>query len=281
MIVNGRQQQHIAIADRAFQYGDGCFTTVAFRNKHIEFFDAHIARLKLACKKLYIEFDKWTELKRCIVDSLNPAVDCVIKVMITRGEGGRGYSPECATNPSFIISHHTIPLHYTYWQTEGVKLTVSPITLACQPLLAGIKHLNRLEQVLIKHALVKTDYDDAIVCDTQHKIIETSVGNLFWYKDDVWFTADLSESGVEGVMRNQIIALMQEKGLECRVVKQNVSDLFGAQELFVCNSLMIIVPVMNLFNPITQQNKDYLVQQTKKLQHCVLHAINFKAIKVK
>jgi 4-amino-4-deoxychorismate lyase len=277
MIVNGRQQQHIAIADRAFQYGDGCFTTMAFRNEHLEFFDAHIERLKLACKTLYIEFDKWSELERCIADSLKPAVDCVIKVIITRGEGGRGYSPEGTTNPSFIISHHTIPLHYSSWQTKGVHLTVSPIKLACQPLLAGIKHLNRLEQVLVKHALAQTRYDDAIVCDTQHKIIETSIGNLFWYKDNVWFTADLSESGVEGVMRNQIVAIMQEKGLECRVVKQDVSDLFDAQELFVCNSLMVLVPVMSLFNPITQQNKDYHVQQTKQLQH----AINLKVIKVK
>ena len=179
MIVNGRQQQHINIADRAFLYGDGCFTTMAFRNGHIEFFSAHIERLKLACKKLYINFDRWSELERCIIGSLNPKVDCVVKVMITRGEGGRGYSPEGAVNPSFIITLHTIPSHYSVWQTDGIKLTISPITLACQPLLAGIKHLNRLEQVLVKQALAETDYDDAVVCDTQQKIIESSVGNLF------------------------------------------------------------------------------------------------------
>ena len=280
MIVNGQQQQHITIADRAFQYGDGCFTTMAYRNGHLEFFDAHIERLKFACKTLHIDFDKWSELESCIVDPLQSNTEYVVKVMITRGEGGRGYSPEGALNPNFIISHHSIPAHYTLWQTKGITLTISPITLAKQPLLAGIKHLNRLEQVLVKHALAQTKYDDAVVCDTQQQIIETSVANLFWYKDNVWFTADLSGSGVEGVMRNQILAIMQQNGMQCQVVKQDVSILFSAQELFVCNSLMFVVPVLSLFNPNNQQSKDYVVEQTKQLQHYVQQIIHLKAIKV-
>jgi len=280
MIVNGRQQQYIEIADRAFQYGDGCFTTIAYRNDHLEFFDAHIERLKFACKTLHIDFDKWSELESCIVDPLQSNTECVVKVMITRGEGGRGYSPEGALNPNFIISHHSIPSHYTLWQTKGITLTISPITLANQPLLAGIKHLNRLEQVLVKHALAQTKYDDAVVCDTQQQIIETSVANLFWYKDNVWFTADLSGSGVEGVMRNQILAVMQQNGMQCQVVKQDVSILFSAQELFVCNSLMLVVPVLSLFNPNNQQSKGYVVEQTKQLRHYVQQIIHLKAIKV-
>jgi 4-amino-4-deoxychorismate lyase len=280
MIVNGRQQQHITIADRAFQYGDGCFTTIAYRNDHLEFFDAHIERLKFACKTLHIDFDKWSELESGIVDPLQSNTECVVKVMITRGEGGRGYSPEGALSPSFIISHHSIPSHYTLWQTKGITLTISPITLAKQPLLAGIKHLNRLEQVLVKHALAQTKYDDAVVCDTQQQIVETSVANLFWYKDNVWFTADLSGSGVEGVMRNQLLTIMQQNGMQCQVVKQDVSILFSAQELFVCNSLMLVVPVLSLFNPNNQQSKDYVVEQTKQLQRYVQQLIHLKAIKV-
>jgi 4-amino-4-deoxychorismate lyase len=280
MIVNGRQQQYIEIADRAFQYGDGCFTTMAFRNSHLEFFDEHIQRLKLACSRLYIDFDQWSELEVCVVDSLKSAGDCVVKVIITRGQGGRGYSPVGATHPNFVISHHSIPSHYTLWQSEGIRLSISPITLACQPLLAGIKHLNRLEQVLVKHSLAQTRYDDVIVCDTHNQIIETSVGNLFWYKNDSWYTPSLMESGVDGVMRNQILLVMEENGLSCEVVKQDVSDLLTAQELFVCNSLMVMVPVVNLFNPINQQNTDYVVDQSKRLQHYVQQKINLKAINV-
>lgn len=280
MIVNGKQQDNIAIADRALQYGDGCFTTMAFRNAKIEFFGDHINRLKLACKTLLIDFDQWSVLECSVFNVLKTADDCVVKVIITRGEGGRGYSPEGADNPNFIISLHTLPPYYSSWKTRGIKLTISSITLACQPLLAGIKHLNRLEQVLVKQALSKTSYDDAVVCDTNHKVIETSTGNLFWYKDNTWYSADLSDSGVEGVMRNRVLTVMQEKGLECQVVKQGISVLFSAQELFVCNSLMMIVPVVSLFNPTTQQHKNFMVEQTKKLQHDVQHAINLEAIKV-
>jgi 4-amino-4-deoxychorismate lyase len=278
MIVNGQKQQYIEIADRALQYGDGCFTTMAYRNGRLELFNAHINRLKLACKTLYIEFDKWSELGICIVDSLKATDDCVVKVIITRGVGGRGYSPEGATNPSFIITHHTIPVHYTLWRTKGIKLTISPITLACQPLLAGIKHLNRLEQVLVKKVLAQTGYDDAVVCDTQQKVIETSVGNLFWFKDNTWYTSDLSGSGVEGVMRNHVLDVMLEKKLECRVVKQEVSALFSAQQLFVCNSLMMLVPVVSLFNPANQQIREYFVDQTEHIQRFVQYSINLRTI---
>jgi 4-amino-4-deoxychorismate lyase len=281
MIVNGLEQQQIAIADRGFQYGDGCFTTMAFRNGCFELFNPHIKRLKLACKTLHIDFDKWAELEHCIVESIKPFVDCVIKVIITRGEGGRGYSPDGAVNPNYIITHHTIPQYYTSWQTKGIKLTVSPIQLACQPLLAGIKHLNRLEQVLIKQSLAQTDYLDAVVCDFQQKIIESSVGNIFWYKDNVWYTPDLTESGVEGVMRNHVLAIMREKNLRCQVVKQDISVLFSAQELFICNSLMLLVPIISVLNPTDLQAKNYIVDQTRQLQHYVHSAINLKAIKDK
>jgi len=280
MIVNGQQQQYIAIADRAFLYGDGCFTTMAFRNGYLEFFDAHIKRLKLACKTLHIDFNQWSELASCILDSVKSTADCVVKVMVTRGEGGRGYSPVGAVNPSFIISHHTIPAHYTLWQTNGIRLTISPVTLASQPLLAGIKHLNRLEQVLVKQALAQTHYDDGVVCDTQQQIVETSVGNLFWYKNNVWNTADLSDSGVEGVMRNHILEIMQQNQVECQVVKQDVGVLLNVQELFVCNSLMMLVPVLSLFNPLDQQTKNYVVDQTKHIQHYVQQTINLNAKKV-
>jgi 4-amino-4-deoxychorismate lyase len=76
------------------------------------------------------------------------------------------------------------------------------------------------------------------------------------------------------------LAVMQEKGLLCQVVHQDISDLFCAQELFVCNSLMMLVPVVSLFNPLTQQNKHYVIEQTKLMQYYIQHTINLKALKV-
>jgi 4-amino-4-deoxychorismate lyase len=280
MIVNGQAQQHIAIADRAVQYGDGCFTTIAFINGYLEFFDAHIQRLKEACEKLYIDFDHWSELKTCVFTSLKSADDCVVKIIISRGQGGRGYSPEGVGSASFILTQHQYPLHYYQWQKEGIRITQSPIQLARQPLLAGIKHLNRLEQVLIKHALLALDFDDAVVCDTQSNIIETSVGNLFWFKNNTWFTPDLTNAGVEGVMRNQVLSVLEGNQMKCQQVQADIDTLANAEEVFVCNSLMAIVPVMSLFNPITEKTVKYKFQQSKRLQAMLQSLASTKAIKV-
>lgn len=266
MIVNGQAQQHIAIADRAVQYGDGCFTTIAFKNGCLEFLDAHIQRLKLACDRLYIQFNEWAELETCLIESLKNVDDCVVKIIISRGQGGRGYSPEGAHSTSYILTHHAYPSHYNQWQKDGIKLTHSSIQLARQPLLAGIKHLNRLEQVLVKQALATTAYDDAVVCDTEQNIVETSVGNLFWYQSNTWYTPDLSYAGVEGVMRNQVVAILNENNINQQQIVSVFDVLEDAEEVFVCNSLMGIVPVTCVYNPNTNQTINYKCQQTKQLQ---------------
>ena len=199
--------------------------------------------------------------------------------MITRGSGGRGYHPEGAVNPRFIITHHPLPTHYSDWQRKGISVTTSPIELALQPLLAGIKHLNRLEQVLIKQALAKTPFDDAIVCDTRQQVVESSMGNLFWYNKDVWYTADLSGAGVEGVMRNLVLDVMQQIGQEVLIVKQGIHTLFSAQEIFVCNALMKLVPITSVFDHMIQKRVSYPIKHCTQLQQHVHQAIKLKAEK--
>lgn len=280
MIVNGQAQQHIAIADRAVQYGDGCFTTIAFNDGGLEFFAAHIQRLKLACNRLYIPFDAWQELQSSVIGSLKDTDDCVVKIIITRGQGGRGYCPNDANSATFILSHHPYPEHYLQWQKEGIRLTLSPVELARQPLLAGIKHLNRLEQVLIKQALLGSDFDDVVVCDTAKNMIEVSAGNLFWYKNNTWYTPDLGNAGVEGVMRNQILNVFNDKKLNHQQVIGYFDELTDAEEVFVCNSLMAIVPVASVFNPSNSRTVTYKFQQIKYLQTMVQNLRTKEAIKV-
>ncbi|MGJ8680930.1 aminodeoxychorismate lyase [Paraglaciecola sp.] len=279
MIVNGRYQTDIDIADRALQYGDGCFTTIAFRNGCLEFLAQHIQRLQKACGILYLEFSKWKTLEAQINQSVSDKYDCVVKVIISRGAGGRGYSPQGCRQPKFIITHHEIPAHYQAWQLNGLALTVSPILLAKQPILAGIKHLNRLEQVLIKQHLGATEFPDALVFDTDGALVETSVGNVFWKSNDVWYTPDLSNSGVEGVIRNQVISLMKNNGLDVNIVQHSLPDLANLQEMFICNSLMKVVPVSHW----CKENEDVKItiqsnEQTRLIQSW-LNQINHTSVK--
>jgi 4-amino-4-deoxychorismate lyase len=250
MMVNGQLQQQISIADRGLLYGDGCFTTMAYKQSQLELFDAHLERLRFACDRLAIHLEDWSVLIEQVSNFVQSTQvfqqDSVIKIIITRGQGGRGYSPQGVSAPNLIISQHGLPQHYHDWQTTGIKLSQSPVNLALQPLLAGIKHLNRLEQVLIKQALLKQDFDDAIVCDTNGIVVESSVANVFWCKKDQWFTPSLAQCGVDGVMRNHIKALMQNKSVDLQVVSHSIDALLEADELFVCNSLMQVVPVLEL-----------------------------------
>jgi 4-amino-4-deoxychorismate lyase len=253
LVVNGQEQAFIAATDRAVQYGDGCFTTLAFCSEGLLQWPLHLARLQRDVGRLGIHFDKWDELETSVLtvyQSLKAQFaepqSGVVKVLISRGQGGRGYSPLGANSPSFIVSTHNMPHHYIDWQQRGICMNLSPLRLGIQPALAGIKHLNRLEQVLIKQALETEPVDDALVCDSQSRIIESSAGNVFWLNNGQWFTPIIDECGVEGVMRNVIMTMLTELGMPAKPVKKVLSADFQAQELFICNSLMNIVWVNEL-----------------------------------
>lgn len=270
IIVNGQIQNHITVADRSLHYGDGCFTTLGFTQGKLHAWPLHLNRLQNNCQRLGIDFEQWqaleNDLKQMLIQVTAKQSKGVLKIIITRGQGGRGYSPSGAQNPTYIISSHDFPTHYTQWQNDGIDLTISAVKLGKQPLLAGIKHLNRLEQVLVKQELEKTSFDDAIVCSSDNEIIESSAGNIFWLQDEQWFTPYLNECGVEGVMRNQVCGILQKYAQPVKQIKQKSSADFCAQEMFICNSLMEIVPVRSLQLSNVKQPLQFSSIQVKILQ---------------
>jgi 4-amino-4-deoxychorismate lyase len=270
IIVNGQIQNHITVADRSLHYGDGCFTTLGFTQGKLHAWPLHLARLQNNCQRLGIDFGQWqaleNDIKQMLIQVTAEQSKGVLKIIITRGQGGRGYSPSGAQNPTYIISTHDFPTHYTQWQNHGIDLTISAIKLGKQPLLAGIKHLNRLEQVLVKQELEKTSFDDAIVCSSDNEIIESSAGNIFWLQDEQWFTPYLNECGVEGVMRNQICDVLRKNAQQVKQIEQKLSADFCAQEMFICNSLMEIVPVRSLQLSDAKQPLQFSSIQVKILQ---------------
>lgn len=270
MIVNGLPATQIDIADRAMQYGDGCFTTMAVKDGNIELWAAHLARLEGSCERLYIPFTAWAQLTYDVINAAQKETLAVLKVIISRGVGGRGYSPTGADNPSYIITRHAMPVHYHNWREGGIELNISNITLAKQPILAGLKHLNRLEQVLIKRELALDAFHDCVVLDTDSNIVESSVGNIFWYHDNAWFTPSLEFSGVDGVMRNHAMAFLKDSGMPVFPCREGLSTLQSAHEVFVCNSLMGVVPV-NSIEYNDGHRAYYLSDKTREVQQGVAH----------
>jgi 4-amino-4-deoxychorismate lyase len=277
ILINGQVQTQIAVSDRALHYGDGCFTTLAFAQGKLLCWPRHLARLKNNCARLDIDFDHWnalsTSLEKLCKEISAQHQEAVIKIIITRGQGGRGYSPTDVKNPSYIISTHEFPARYSQWQNKGINLTVSPVKLGKQPLLAGIKHLNRLEQVLIKQKLVHSAFDDALVCNNDNEIIESSAGNIFWLQNGSWFTPYLDECGVEGVMRNLVCDILKRKSLVVKEVRQVLNLNFYADEMFICNSLMQLVPVNSLQMNDTEHEWQFACENVKNLQHFVREAL--------
>ncbi|SIN80604.1 aminodeoxychorismate lyase [Salinivibrio sp. ES.052] len=243
--VNGQPCHEFATADRGLQFGDGCFTTGHVYRGVLLDRDAHILRLQDTCQRLAIEQVDWTGLAQTLEQACwHSTSEQALKVIITRGQGGRGYSPQGCISPTVIVSLHPFPTHYREWQQEGVKLATTPIQLGASPLLAGLKHLNRLEQVLLKRSLIDTSADDLVVTDVFGHLVETTASNLFWRSGHVVYTPSLDNAGVAGLMREKIMAVID--GLpdyQCQTVSLGESALWQAEEVFISNTLMKVVPV--------------------------------------
>lgn len=265
MIIELAANDSIVASDRIVQYGDGCFTTMAVSGGEAELFSGHIQRLQLSCEKLFIPFDEWQSLQSKIKQIAQGVGNGGIKVIISRGKGGRGYSPQGAGEALCYLSTFSAPEHYQSWRKNGISLSLSPVTLAKQPLLAGIKHLNRLEQVLVKYHMQDSNSDDVIVCDTDGIMIETSAGNLIWEHDQQWFTPDLSQSGVAGVMCNAMMAFLQANNQIVQQIRVKPEALFSAQQLYICNSLMGVVPVISLSHE--ERQKSWKIDTLNAFKH--------------
>lgn len=241
--INGIEQSLISVSDRSVQFGDGCFTTARVSDGRVVWLDKHISRLQQATKRLFMPTVNWSALTKEMVEAASHTEDGVLKVIISRGTGGRGYSGTACQHPTRIMSLSDYPVQYDSWRERGISLALSPICLARSQLLAGVKHLNRLEQVLIRAHLEQTDADEALVLDTEGMLVECCAANLFWRKGDKIFTPDLSQSGVDGIMRQNIIACLAARGRHVAIVAQPVSVLADVDEVIVCNALMPLLPV--------------------------------------
>lgn len=246
MWINGTPQPWLPANDRAVQFGDGSFTTAKVSNGKVQLLDAHLQRLRLGCKRLLIDGCDWAQLDGEIRQLATTTQDAVLKVIISRGAGGRGYSPVGCQQPTRILSLSALPAHYLTLQQQGAHLMTSPVQLARSPLLAGIKHLNRLEQVLIRAQLEQTTADEALVLDTHGVVVECCAANLFWREGEQVFTPSVAQAGVDGVMRQHLLATMKQMAINCQIIEAPPERVAAADEVWICNALMPLLPVRQI-----------------------------------
>jgi 4-amino-4-deoxychorismate lyase len=232
---------NVSSLDRSFNYGDGIFTTMQVKAGQIQLWPLHLARLQQAAKRLHFASIDWQQLAVAVQAAITKTSQ-VIKVLISRGEGGRGYSSLGVDQPHIYISSATLP-NYQDWQQQGISLGVAELKLAIQPALAGIKHTSRLEQVLIKQQLMQAPFDELLVFDQQDFVCEVSAANVFFYRQQQWYTPSLERAGVNGVMRQHLMQF-----IDAQQVNWTLEQLADVESMFICNALMEIVPVQRFLS---------------------------------
>lgn len=248
ILINGEEKETISAFDRGIQYGDGLFETMAVLNGKIPLWDLHWERLNKGCEQLSI-ISPGKEILEKEIATLCADKDenqFIIKIIITRGVGERGYRFSGVQNTTRIISCFPLVDYPMSYQTDGVTVRYCETTLSENKKLAGIKHLNRLEQVLARNEWDTDDYQEGLMLTTQGHIIDGTMSNLFAVKDKKVFTPDLSLCGVSGVMRKTIINLAKELELPVYEKTFTKSELEDADELFLTNSLFGIWPVKKI-----------------------------------
>lgn len=245
-LLNGERRQSIEISDRGLQYGDGLFETIEVLNGKPLFLDRHLRRLASGCSKLLIpKPDVGLLAEECRQISATEE-HAVLKVIVTRGSGGRGYAQPVPVKPTRILGIYPYPDYPQHFQTKGVALRFCHHGLGSNPALAGVKHLNRLEQVLARSEWQGDAIQEGLMLDCYENVVEGTMSNVFMVKDDCLYTPILDNCGVAGIVRQIVKELARTADIALLETTLDKSELLQAKEIFVTNSVIGIWPVNQL-----------------------------------
>ena len=239
--INGQIESQVSSQDRGLLYGHTVFETIAIVNSKPRLLSDHLSRLMDGAQRLAIPLDE-KQLEAEFHDFCQELGNACVRITLTIGEGGRGYQSPRKPQALRILSEYEYPNHPNKHQEQGIHLGVSDFRLAQQPALAGIKHGNRLEQVLARQNW-HSSWHEALLLDYHDNVIEANSANVFIVKEKCLYTPDLTQCGVNGVMRKHLIDLAKELGFKTEAVSLSLTELLDADEVFLCNSIIGIWPV--------------------------------------
>ncbi|BCG64713.1 MAG: 4-amino-4-deoxychorismate lyase [Methyloprofundus sp.] len=247
ILVNGEQQNTIAVTDRGLHYGDGLFETIEIIRGQPVFLTQHLARLEAGCHTLKIPFPSTALLMGEISQVSKNCTHGVLKLMLTRGSGGRGYrQPELIQTTRFIALH-PYPQYPVNYATQGVDVRFCSTRLGLNATLAGLKHNNRLDQVLAR-AEWQDEFQEGLMLNLNEHVIEGTMTNLFVVKEGVLHTPELSLSGIVGIIRQIVLLLAEQQNILVQQSELQQDFVLAADELFLSNSVIGLWPIKSLEN---------------------------------
>ncbi len=239
MWVNGKAVTSPEL-DRGLQFGDGHFTTLTIEQGRIRWWSSHWHRLQVAARQLNSPLpdeQHVLDLLRCIADA---KPDSVVKIIVTRGYSSRGYAVADESGCNWYVTAAELPAR------DAAPLTTdfAEFRLACQPQFAGLKTLNRLEQVMLSQERARRGLDELIVLDSRNTVVEAISSNIFWRSGKQWYTPWLNQAGVAGVVRARLLA---DNVLgRVQICASGPGDMSAAEQVFLCNSVLGLRPVASI-----------------------------------
>jgi 4-amino-4-deoxychorismate lyase len=245
-LVNG-QRTGLDPADRGLAYGDGLFETMAAQDGRIRWLDLHIDRLEEGCRRLEIPALPRSLLADEIRAHCPPRGRAVVKLIVTRGMGRRGYAPpEPPATPTRVLGILPWPDYPESYYRDGISVRFCRVRVGENPALAGLKHLCRLEQVLASLELRGESVQQGLMLDAGGRVVGGTNSNVFAVRDGVLDTPSLVRCGIKGVMRRAVLEAARALGIRAEERDIAPAELLDADEVFVTNSLFGIWPVTTL-----------------------------------
>ena len=235
--INGRRGSTLSYRDRGLQYGDGLFETMRVQRRGIRLLDFHLDRLYQGCRRLQIQAPKMLLMRRELERIAAGRSDGVLKLIVTRGCGPRGYRPSGRERATRIVTLEALPRAASADAAKAVRLRVCATRLSTTPSLAGLKTLNRLDSVLARSEWTDARIWEGLMRDVEGNWVCGTMSNLFLRRGADLMTPLLDRCGVAGVMRRWILQRAADLGL--RRVQRRIrwEDLQSAEEVFMSNAI--------------------------------------------
>jgi 4-amino-4-deoxychorismate lyase len=243
-LVDGCLTEAISCLDRGLLYGEGVFETLAVEDGRPRFWLRHLARLHAGCARLGIPCPDNSRLREEAMHVVSGTRRAVLKIIVTGGTGGRGYRRAAQARSTRVIQLQPWPDYPDACRHSGVRARLCHQRLGCNPALAGIKHLNRLEQVLARREWEDPEIREGLLLDGEGHLVEGTMSNLFLIREGVLRTPRLTRCGVAGILRTVLMELAASLPIPLEVTRLGLSDLWEADEVFLTNSLIGIWPVV-------------------------------------
>jgi len=267
VLIDGEEQEKVSVFNRNMQYGDGLFETCITSNNQILFWMYHFSRLTAGCEKLNIkkiDEDVWLrDIKKAF--SLSSKKSCVVKLILSRGNSLRGYGYKDDIEPVRVV---IISEMQQSLMNNEFALEYSKSGYHSNPQLAGIKHCNRLEQVLARSYLSS---NEAIMLDEKENVISVTQGNIYFIFGNKLLTPKLDRCGVVGSRRSLILELASSLKIDTLVSNISINQVQQADEVFISNSVIGIQPIQSIEsyklgkNPLTKKIRKAFLSKTKEI----------------